>query len=159
MVRAPLRYRLLLLVSRAGLAAFRLLTTHYFTLASAAIIAVLFVLVMTSDSFVSRKDRADQVKAPPLLDANIVSFKPPRRSELFYVVEDQKQLDALSEAFAADQAARADGPFAVDRVIFLLAGTQEQESDAIARLNFEAALVQGTNIDMKVADVRGRFGR
>jgi hypothetical protein len=159
MVQQPPRYRLRRMVSRAGLAALRLLRTHYFTLTSAAIIAVLFALVMTSDSFGSRKGNSGDVRPPVAPAEQVVAFKAPRRSVLFYVVEDQQQLNSLSDAFAADQAARADGPFAVDLVVFLLAGTQEQESAAIARLNFEASLVQGGNVDMKVVDVRGRFDR
>jgi len=153
------RYRLRRLVRRAGFAALRTLRQHYFTLISVAVLATLFALVMTSDSFVSRKDRALQARPPAAPADQVAVFKPPRRSVLFYVVEDQQQLDRLSDAFAGDQAARADGPFAVDLVVFLLAGTQEQESAAIARLNFEALLIQGSNVDMKVVDVRGRFGR
>ena len=153
MISPRLRRGALLIAGRALL----ILRTHYFTLTSAAIIAVLFALVMTSDSFVSRKDSLNHAR-PPAAPGEPAAFKPPRRSVLFYVVEDQQQLDSLSDAFAGDQAARADGPFAVDLVVFLLAGTQEQESAAIARLNFEALLIQGSNVDMKVVDVRGRFG-
>ena len=137
----------------------RTFRVHYLTLTSVGIIAVLFALVMTSDSFVSREDRARDSKplsAPP---SDLVTFKPHGRADLFFIVENQEQLDSLAEAFTADQAARGDGPFAVDRVVFLLAGTPEQESAAIARLNAEVELAQGTIIDMKIADVRGLSGR
>jgi hypothetical protein len=139
-----------------GRRARRTLGRQYLTLASVAVIGALFVTVMTSDSFVSRDSVTEgltsaQAAPPPL------KTTPPRHTVLFYVVNDQKQLEEISDAFVHDVGARAGGPFQVDQVHFLIAGTDEEEAAAISRLNVEALLVQGTTIDLKVVDVRGRF--
>jgi hypothetical protein len=146
--------RLQQLGSHAALLAWRVTSQHYLTLASLVVIGVLFALVMSSDSFVSRKDRPATQRASASEEP-----APPRQRPfvLFYVVQDQAQLQAMSEAFADDQQARAGGPFRVDHVVFLIGGTAEEESAAISRINFETQLVQGTNIDLKVVDVRGRW--
>lgn len=144
--------RLQQLGSRAVLLAWQITRQHYLTLASLAVIGVLFAMVMSSDSFVSRKDR------PAAQRASEEPARPRQRPfVLFYVVQDQAQLQAMSEAFADDQQARAGGPFRVDHVVFLIGGTAEEESAAISRINFETQLVQGTNIDLKIVDVRGRY--
>ena len=151
--------RLRVLGRRTRRLAWGLAKQHYVTLGSAVVISVLFMLVMTSDSFVSREDRAG--RQPPATSNDATALWPTvqRHSVLFYVVQDQKQLMTISEAFADDLEARAAGPFPVDRVVYLIAGTDEEEAATIARLNFEALLVQGANVDMKVVDMRGRFAR
>ena len=134
----------------------RTLGRHYLTLASVAVIGALFATVMSSDSFVSREPQArDQVAAPaPHATSRTM---PPRHTVLFFVVNDQRQLEDIREAFVDDAPARAGGPLQVDEVHFLLAGTEQEEAAAITRLNAEVLLVQGTTIDLKVVDVRGRF--
>lgn len=149
--------RLRVLGRRARRAAWRLLKQHYVTLGSVAIISVLFALVMTSDSFVSQEG-AGARQRPATADGRSAFGTPAQRYlVLFFVVQDQQQLTSMSQAFGDDQGARAGGPLAVDHVVYLIAGTEKEESDTIARLNFEALLVQGSNVDMKVVDVRGRF--
>jgi hypothetical protein len=115
-------------------------------------------MVMSSDSFVSVKPQTGEQAAARAPDATLKTT-PPRHTILFFVVNDQKQLEEIREAFVDDAQARAGGPLQVDQVHFLLAGTDEEEAAAITRLNTEVLLVQGTTIDLKVADVRGRFGR
>jgi hypothetical protein len=132
---------------------------QYLTLGSVTVISVLFATVMTSDSFVSREERQVAPIDAPEDDAASARSTPPRHTVLFYVVNDQKQLNEISEAFVDDLPARAGGPFQVDQVHFLIAGTDQEEAEAISRLNAEALLLQGTTVDLKVADVRGRFGR
>jgi hypothetical protein len=53
--------RRVLVVARHSL---RLLRTHYFTLASAAVIGILFALVMTSDAFISGERPSNGQIAP-----------------------------------------------------------------------------------------------
>ena len=136
----------------------RTLGRHYLTLASVAVIGGLFATVMSSDSFVSREPQTREQTAASAPDATLKTM-PPRHTVLFFVVNDQKQLEEIREAFVDDAPARAGGPLQVDQVHFLLAGTDEEEAATISRLNVEALLVQGTTIDLKVVDVRGRFGR
>ncbi len=159
MTHRRLDVRLRVLARRTRRLGWGLLRQHYVTLGSVAVIGVLFALIMTSDSFVSRKDR--QLSQRPSTSDSAAPSRPPaqRYSLLFYVVNDQEQLRAISEAFAGDREARAGGPYEVDHVVYLIAGTEEEESATIARLNFEAILVQGSNIDMRVVDMRGRFER
>jgi hypothetical protein len=153
------RRRLDLRLRMLGRRVRRTLGRHYLTLASVAVIGGLFAMVMTSDSFVSLEEQKVASIAAPVDHAAAARTSPPRHTVLFFVVNDQKQLEEIWEAFVDDAPARAGGPLQVDQVHFLLAGTDEEESAAITRLNAEVMLVQGTTIDLKVVDVRGRFGR
>jgi hypothetical protein len=158
MTQRRLSVRLRVQGRRTRRLAWRLVRQQYVTLVSVAVIGALFATVMTSDSFVSREKRPAAPTDGPR-DAAAARTSPPRHTVLFYVVNDQKQLTDISEAFVDDLPARAGGPFQVDQVYFLIAGTDQEEAAAISRLNAEALLVQGTTIDLKVVDVRGRFGR
>ena len=88
---------------------FRALRHHDLSLGSAAVIGALFMLVMTSDSFVSRETNAGLAPAAsrPAASSQPVRQRP---SVVFFVVQDQAQLRAISSAFADDQEARAGGP-------------------------------------------------
>jgi hypothetical protein len=158
MTRRPLDVRLRVLSRRARRLSWRLFKQHCVTLGSVAVIGALFVLVMSSDSFVSRKDQASTQLATAADRPGAVWPAVQRRSVLFYVVQDQKQLTAISEAVDADREARAAGSSLIDRVVYLIAGTPEEETATIARLNFEAQFIQGSPVDMKVVDMRTRFG-
>jgi hypothetical protein len=150
------RRRLDLRLRMLGRRVRRTLGRHYLTLASIAVISVLFATVMSSDSFVSQRPQAREQVVAPAVDATARTM-PPRHTVLFFVVNDQRQLEEIRDAFVDDAPARAGGPLQVDEVHFLLAGTEQEEAAAITRLNAEVLLVQGTTIDLKVADVRGRF--
>ncbi|HWC28732.1 MAG TPA: hypothetical protein VG845_01510 [Dehalococcoidia bacterium] len=138
-----------------GRRALRTFGRHYVTMGSIAIIGVLFALVMSSDSFVSSQRAGVSERA-----AASATATPVRRNLIqFFVVRDQEQLRTISEAFEADQRGLPDGPRQVDQVVYLIAGTDQEEAATISRLNFEWQLAQGANVDLKVTDVRGRFPR
>jgi hypothetical protein len=159
MTRRPLDVRLRVLSRRARRLSWRLFKQHCVTLGSVAVIGALFAVVMSSDSFVSRKDQASTQLATAADKPGAVWPAVQRRSVLFYVVQDQKQLTAISEAVDADREPRTPGAKQVDQIVYLIAGTIEEETAAILRLNFEAQFLRGANVDMQVVDMRTRFGR
>jgi len=138
----------------------RLLRTHYLSLVSAAVLSVLAFLVLTSDSFESREPgrstatRSVQNES----DAALAAQPRPRRpTVLFYVVEDGEQRDAIADAVASDRFAFDRGTPPVDYIVYLIAGTKDEEAQTIERLNFEEWAAQQGGVDMRVIDVRGRF--
>lgn len=128
---------------------------QYLSLISAAVLIAALVLVVTSDSF-EGKDRntAQAFEAGPAPTPTPPQQRP---SVLFFVVEDEQQRKEIAEAFSSDRFARQNGPMIVDQVVYLIAGTTEEEAQAIARLNFEEWAAQQSGTDMLVVDVRGRF--
>jgi hypothetical protein len=139
--------KLRIIARRAGRAARR----HYVSLASLVVLAGFLVLAITSDSFVAsdapahRGHETSREASPPL-----------RHAVVFFVVRDEAQLRAISEAYIADQDARAGGSAHYDQVVYLIAGTAEEEASAIARINFETLLLEDSYVDVRVLDVRRR---
>jgi hypothetical protein len=152
----PLIRRARHLGSLIGRAAWVVASRQYLSLVSAGVLAVLALLVMTSDSFESRdsspRDSAARDDAPsPLWDP-----RPPRPQVLFYVVNDAAQRDEIAAAVNADREAFAAGADP-DYILYLIAGTKEEEAQTIARLNFEETAARQSGVDMRVIDLRGRF--
>jgi hypothetical protein len=155
MRRRGLDVRLRLRAHRACRAAWRFLRQQYLSFASLAIIGGLFALVMTSDSFTTGD------RPPPVQAVSQAGPRPPQQRFVvqFFVVRDEEQLRTLSTAVGDDQGGRAELRPNIDHVVYLLAGTEEEEAAAIRRLNFESQLAQESNVDLRVIDVRGRFPR
>jgi hypothetical protein len=125
------------------------------TIVSAIVLVALAGLVLTSDSFESRKEETDSASERPLLIPDTTPTHRP--SVLFYVVNDAAQRDEIAAAIQADRMAFADGGSPNDLIVYLLAGTKEEEARTIARLNFEEAAARDSKVDMRVIDLRGRF--
>lgn len=158
MVRALRRTRHFGLLT--GRAAWHVASRHYFSLLSAAVLGVLAFLVLTSDSFESQEPagRRDATSTQNKSDAALALQPRPRRpSILFYVVQDDRQRDAIAAAVSSDRFAFTGGTPPVDYIVYLVAGTQEEEARTIDRLNFEEWAAQQNGVDMRVIDVRGRF--
>jgi hypothetical protein len=129
---------------------------QYLSLISAAVLIVLAILVLTSDSFESRDSGPDPsaVRDRP---APAWEPSPPRPKVLFYVVNDVAQRDEIATAVESDHYAFASGAEPSDFVIYLIAGTKQEEAQTIARLNFEETAARQSGVDMRVIDLRGRF--
>jgi hypothetical protein len=151
MTRRRLSVRLRLL----GRHAWQGLCQHYVTLVSVAVISFLFVLVMTSDSFASKETKTTAA-LPAATPEHPGSFSPsgPRGSVVYYFVQDRTQLEEITEALAADQGAM--GTVLADQAVLLIAGTPEEETAAIARLNFDSLAAQSMKVDIRVLDLRSR---
>jgi hypothetical protein len=148
----PLRHA----VAWLGRAAWFVLSRQYFTLITAAVLIVLAFLVLTSDSFESR-DARPATSAARNVTPTTPTPRPHRPSVLFYVVNDAAQRDELIDAVHADRFAFAENNQPIDYIVYLIAGTREQEAQVIARLNFEETAARQSNVDMRVIDLRGRF--
>jgi hypothetical protein len=143
------------LVSLTSRVAWQIGTKHYLSIASAVVLAVLAFLVMSSDSFETGKPSAAR---PAQEESDVTSAfrpRPPRAKVLFYIVEDRTQRDELASAVHADRLA-FDGAPPVDYIVYLLAGTPQEEAQTIARLNFEELAAQQGGVEMRVIDVRPR---
>jgi hypothetical protein len=147
MTRRGSGLKLRIIARRAGRAARK----HYVSLASLVVLAAFLVLAMTSDSFVARE-------APAPRGQQASESTPPalRHAVVFFVVRDEAQMRAISEAYIADQDARAGGSAHYDQVVYLIAGTADEEASAIARINFETLLLEDSYVDVRVLDVRRR---
>jgi hypothetical protein len=149
------RRRALLFATRS----LRLLRRHYLSLISAAVLSLLAFLVVTGNSFESRQPAQpapvrsvqNESDAAPAIQPH-----PRRTSVLFYLVEDARQRDVIADAVASDRFAFESGTPPVDQIIYLIAGTKEEEARTIDRLNFEEWAAQQSRVDMRVIDVRGR---
>jgi len=132
---------------------------QYLSLVSAAVLIVLAGLVLTSDSFESRDVSPEARNRSRNENTSTASFapRPARLSVLFYVVNDEAQRDDIAGALHSDRSAFDAGVAPTDYVIYLIAGTKEEEARAIARLNFEETAARAGNVDMRVIDLRGRF--
>ena len=152
--------RVQLLGSLVGRGLWLVASRHYLSIVSAGVLAVLAVLVLTSDSFESRDpgpgdgSTVQRNEAGPAVPAQP---RPRRPMVLFYVVNDTAQRDELAAALDADRFAYAGDTPPPEYVFYLIAGTREEESAAIDRLNFEELLARQSNVDMRVIDLRGRF--
>jgi hypothetical protein len=135
----------------------RLLRQHYLTLVSASVLAALAVIVLTSDSFESR-DAGSTPKTAAVDEAASPIVPPPHRPiVLFYVVNDAAQRDEIAAAVHADRDAFGAGGPPIDTIVYLIAGTKQEESRTIERLNFEEIAAELSGVEMRVIDVRGRF--
>lgn len=149
--------RIQTLGSSIGRAVWLIASRQYLSLLSAGVLALLAILVMTSDSFESRSSSSrqsaasDHAPSPPLSQPRL-----PRPSVLFYVVNDAAQRDEIAAAVHDDRDALAIGA-EPDYILYLIAGTKEEESRTIARLNFEETAARQSGVDMRVIDLRGRF--
>jgi len=130
---------------------------QYLSLVSAGVLIVLAILVMTSDSFESRDSSPSPSVARTSAAGSVWGPRPPRPSVLFYVVNDATQRDEIAEAVESDHYAFASGNEPIDYVIYLIAGTKQEEAQTIARLNFEETAARQSGVDMRVIDLRGRF--
>ncbi len=139
-----------------GRAAWLVVSRQYLSLISAGILAALAVLVMTSDSFKSH-DTVPHASVAPDGEASLWGPRAPRPSVLFYVVNDEAQRGEISAAVESDHYAFASGAEPSDYVIYLIAGTKQEEAQTIARLNFEETAARQSGVDMRVIDLRGRF--
>jgi hypothetical protein len=151
MIPAPTR-RFKRRARRAALIALRAVKRQYLSLLSLAILAAALTLVLTNESF--------EAIGTPLRQAvagdEPQRLKPQRRSVVFYIVRDEDQLRAMAGVVGSEQSTRTEAAGTYDFVIFLIGGTAEEESAVISRLDFEATMAQGSNVDMRVIDVRGR---
>lgn len=146
--------RLRHLATVVGTGAWRVLRQHYFSFVSAIVIAVLFGLVMTSESFVGDDQRPRSASPAAQAAQERRDIPPPRRrlSALYFVLDSEEQRLAVSEAVAADESHRGEQIY--DYIVYLIAGTPEQESRTIARLDFDGLFAQQNGIDMRVIDIR-----
>jgi hypothetical protein len=140
-----------------GRAFWLVVSRQYLSLVSAGILIVFAILAMTSDSFVSRDSSPGPSVARNSAAAPIWGPRPARPKVLFYVVNDAAQRDEIVAAMHADRLAFADGVTPADYVFYLIAGTKQEESETIDRLNFEELLARQGGVDMRVIDLRGRF--
>jgi hypothetical protein len=151
-----LRHKAPFLVDRC----LRLLRQHYFSLITAAVLSLLAFLALTSNSFESHRPAAHTVVRSTQNESDAALALQPQRHRirvLFYVVEDAQQRDAIADAVASDRFAFESGTPPVDEIIYLIAGTKEEEERTIDRLNFEDWAAQQSRIDIRVIDVRGSF--
>ena len=127
------------------------------TIVSAIVLVVLAVLVLTSDSFESREPQPETNLTGRESIREVFQRAEQRPSVLFYVVNDEAQRNEIASAIQADRSSFADGASPNDIIVYLLAGTKEEEERTIARLNFEEAAARENHVDMRVIDLRGRF--
>jgi hypothetical protein len=138
----------------------RLLRQHYFSLITAAVLVALSFLVLTSDSFENHKTTSHHVARSTQNESDAALALQPRRhriSVLFYLVQDAQQRDAIADAVTSDWLAFERGTPPIDQIIYLIAGTKQEEAQTIDRLNFEELAAQQGGVDMRVIDVRGSF--
>lgn len=152
-VLQPIR-RFLLATVRAGWAVG---SRHYLSFVSAAVLAGVAFLIFTSDSFESGAPSGQSELSATAGDGSSTNSTPrPRRPiVLFYLVNDDMQRDEIAAAANADRFSYLNGTPPVDYIIYLVAGTPEEESRTIERLNFEELAARQSGIEMRVIDVRG----
>jgi hypothetical protein len=143
--------------SSVGRALWLVASRQYLSLGSAGVLIGLAILVMTSDSFESRRSSSSPSSARNSAAAPLWEPRPPRPKVLFYVVNDATQRDEIAAAVESDHYAFASGTEPSDYVIYLIAGTKQEEAQTIARLNFEETAARQSGVDMRVIDLRGRF--
>jgi hypothetical protein len=148
--------RLRHLGSLIGRAFWLVASRQYLSLVSAGVLIVLAIIVMTSESFESRDSGPNPSAVRDRL-APVWEPSPPRPKVLFYVVNDAAQRDEIAAAVESDHYAFASGAEPSDFVIYLIAGTKQEEAQTIARLNFEETAARQSGVDMRVIDLRGRF--
>jgi hypothetical protein len=152
--------RVRLLGSWGGRVAWIVASRHYLSVVSAGVLAVLTVLVLTSDSFEDRNSGPGE-RSGVVRDQTRSGFasqpRAPRPVVLFYLVNDAAQRDELSAAVDADRSAVVADSARPDYIFYLIAGTKEEEVSTIERLNFEELLARTGGVEMRVIDVRDRF--
>jgi hypothetical protein len=166
-VNARLRRRGALLIALRG---FRLLRQHYLTLVSAAVIATLGVVAMSSDAFRS-SGRAAELPAfaqnPPdgrdigMEYTQSIIWSPPAaelglRSVVYFVYETETERAVLERGLSDLSRARykldAGGP--EDTNIFVRAATPEEAAAVEQELTRAEALVHAQGYSFQVVDLR-----
>ena len=145
--------------SLAGGAVWIVLSRHYFSLVSAGVLAAIVVLVLSSDSFETGGGPGERSAVTRAEPGSGFADKPRVRRPvvLFYLVNDPAQRDELAAAVHADRSAIVSDSSRPDYIIYLIAGTKEEEVMTIERLNFEELLARQGGVEMRVIDARGRF--
>ena len=145
--------------SLAGGAVWIVLSRHYFSLVSAGVLAAIVVLVLTSDSFETGGGPGERSAVTRAEPGSGFADKPRVRRPvvLFYLVNNVAQRDELAAAVDSDRFAVVADSSRADYIIYLIAGTKEEEVMTIERLNFEELLARQGGVEMRVIDARGRF--
>jgi hypothetical protein len=138
------------------LRAWHVVRRHHLSLLSAVVLAVALVVAMTSDSISheSGPTLEPATDRPPV--ATVAASTPPRRRAMLnlYLLQSEQQRQQVVSAINGDALARISGPNVTEYVLYLLAGTPEDESAAIDRINFEVEVAAEGGFDVRVIDLR-----